>query len=101
MWLHVSTTYMAIFRPFGQHKIQNHNCKLRLGSHLTSQSYCYAMRVNKITSKMFPVHTSRFAYYFIMYDVTHTSHLGLKVGNDTSVSSFDVELLICGFLFNG
>jgi hypothetical protein len=49
---------------------------------------------------MFPVHTSRFAYYFIMYDVTHTSHLGLKVGNDTSVSSFDVELLICGFLLN-
>jgi len=28
VWLHVSTNYLAIFRPFKIHEFQNHDCKL-------------------------------------------------------------------------
>jgi len=27
VWLHISTNCMIIFRPFGQHKIQDHSWK--------------------------------------------------------------------------
>jgi hypothetical protein len=52
VWLHVSTNYTVIFRSFRQHKFQNQNCKLRLGSDCDLSliaTQCIAIKFFKVT----------------------------------------------------